>query len=192
MVYSTLIKAYTAMKYKFSKNCGRPKLKQSKCVDDLPTFGSKEIIDVLKEKQLITNAEYEAALYFKKIFIVNFGSPSVTAYDLRRIPGRDPEKEETKWHSKIALEYKRAAIKLREKNLYYIVANICIYNQHPAFLTTNHDFKISIKNSTSNYLELLNFRKGLKILVNVFGTREVNKPINEIYFANFNQKLSRA
>ncbi len=160
--------------YKFSTKRGRPR-KILDCSQNNHDNGTpelqrkiielqtKEPIDLLLEKRLISNDEHRAAMHFRWLYTLRYGIPSVRAIDTTRIYGIDRKLNDEEWLTKREEEYKEATEILKKANSLSKVINIVIHNAFPDYLKPQMNMKIN-KTALKNEKSLLLLKEGLSSL----------------------------
>lgn len=128
------------MKY---KKRGRPALKLIEC--DKGTIelrikkqlgATTEIIDLILEKELITQQQHLAALHFRWLYTLKFGIKSLTsAYNNTYAEISYLHSES--WREEREAEYNSILNILKNINADKLLLGICIFNKVPAFLNFN-------------------------------------------------------
>lgn len=164
----------------FSSKRGRPKTKTAtKAVDerDLGTLElqakrlsgvTKEAIDVIREKDLISSLQYSAAMHLRWLYTIRFGAPGISAINLEVNHGREISRNDEIWQAEREREYAMAVEKLRAGGSLKIVMNIVVFNTPPKF--------INIGNQRSSDIvacgqELVKFRDGLTTLMELWNMK---------------------
>ena len=103
----------------FTSRRGRPKSKEKMEIKgrEEKDFGTAELqarrakgltaepIDKCKEKNIISDEQYGAALHFRWLYTLRFGAPGVSAIDLDGFKGRDIRNNDEIWQSEREKEY---------------------------------------------------------------------------------------
>lgn len=162
----------------FTSRRGRPKTAEIIKIREEKDLGTKELqerrakgltlesIDKCKQKELITDEQYSAALHFRWLYTIRFGAPGVSAIDLTKPCGYELRSNDEMWQSEREREYSMAVEKLRAEGALKIVMNISVFNSIPKFLKRQRVF--SEAELKQNIQELSKFRDGLSVLVKLW------------------------
>lgn len=149
----------------FSTKRGRPKSKflskdlgtielQQKRAANL----TEEPIDICLKKGLITNEELAAALHFRWLYNLIFGSASPQSSSFFKLDsGFIPNSDDPQWRIKKQNEYYLILDHLKSIKSEQVILNICVFNQTPVFLTTVNDYKIK-------EMEYMSFKNSLQLM----------------------------
>ncbi len=164
----------------FTSRRGRPKnavnteikLRQQKDLGTLELQARRakgltsEPIDICKQKSIISDEQYSAALHFRWLYTLRFGAPGVSAVDLNSCFGREIRNNDEIWQAEREKEYAMAVEKLRSAGALKMVMNVAVFNYAPKFLKRLAVYsKAQIKQNTQ---ELAKFRDGLDALIRLF------------------------
>ncbi|MCH2037705.1 MAG: hypothetical protein MK137_03840 [Rickettsiales bacterium] len=134
---------------------------------------TKEPLDVLKDKGLISDKEHEAGMRFRCLHYVFFGSPTATAYHPEHHQGGRfyvQELRSQEWLNKKNVIYKRIASALREQGVFKDISDLCVYQKRPKILdqqpTGLNAQSICLSEKYTN--ELVKIKQGLGVLDRYF------------------------
>lgn len=137
---------------KFKKDLGTPELIAKRKIGI-----TTEPLDLCFERRIIDDSQHRCAIYFRWLYTLRFGLPTVRAYDLARTKGRDVESYKSHlWLHEKQGEYERLVRKLKAIEAFHVILDICVYNMMPKFLRNGY-----VEESP----ELFKFQEGLFLLV---------------------------
>ncbi len=120
---------------------GRPKIYYD-CIEKIrPTA---EPIDLCLQYGLINLRQHRLSLHLRWLYTINFGLPTVQAYNLNKIPGRDISKYDDETLYEKRQEYNRITNYLyqTDKAAAKLFLNILIHHYKPKFLDSNFQYKM--------------------------------------------------
>lgn len=163
----------------FNTKRGRPKTKEiakqeekdlgTKELQEKRSRGmTREVIDIVLEKNLISGEQYSAAMHLRWLYTVRFGAPTVSAINLEIDCRRESGRNDEVWQMEREKEYAMAIEKLRAGGSLKIVMNIVVFNQAPKFMNTRRRKGADLAACGQ---ELLKFRDGLTTLVELWNRK---------------------
>ncbi len=124
---------------------------------------TREAIDVILEKKLITESEHWCAVHFRWLYGLCYGIPSTSAVDLSDYaPGRNCEAEDEIWRENREREMKQAFLVVKSVKAEREIMRIAVHNIPPLCLKARPDYTL-----TAGY-ELDKLRLGLSALEKIW------------------------
>jgi hypothetical protein len=154
----------------FSRKRGRPSLNKEK-----KDTGTKELrekiirnltiepLDLCLKKKLISSNEHKAGIRLRWLYTLRFGSPGISAYHPENQGPSCFRSDDESWLAARHSEYTNMLSALEKIGAKRVVMNICVFNQHVAFLTppdkntTSYDLRL-------RYAQYKKFQDGLDCL----------------------------
>ena len=111
---------------------GRPKIYYDFSTT-LRKFKIEEPLDVLFKNGIITIVQHKLALKLRWMFTVNFGLPTVQAYNINKVRGRDVSKYDDDTLAAIRYKYKQIIdfLYLEDKASAKALINVIIHHKQP-------------------------------------------------------------
>lgn len=121
---------------RFSTRRGRPRAQFPSRDKGTPELRMKrasgltnEAIDLCYNRQLINEAQHRAALHFRWLYTLRFGTPNVQALDISQsYTGSAPNKDETAWKKARQQDYREAAQQLEQEKLLVSVLRVAVFD----------------------------------------------------------------
>jgi hypothetical protein len=115
---------------------GRPKIYYD-CVRKITS--TAEPIDICLQRGFITVKQHRLALRLRWLYTLNFGLPTVQAYNFSKIPGREISKYDDETFYEKRQEYIRVTEQLykTDRSAAKLFLNIVIHHFKPKFLDSN-------------------------------------------------------
>jgi enamine deaminase RidA (YjgF/YER057c/UK114 family) len=92
-----------------------------------------EVVDILRNKDLITKDQHRAGIHLRWLHSLKFGNLSLQSSQIGMV-GRSIRIDNERWRASCELDYHNLVSVLKKAGVYNAVANVCIFNQRPAFL----------------------------------------------------------
>lgn len=171
---------------KLAESLRKNSSKQKKINDDKIYLNRKkqslklqQPLDLLFEKNLISEEMHFAGFYFRQLYCYKFGVPSIHSnFRSFEINGKNSHVIDEKKLSKFNLQFIKASKILQNNNLFNIVNNLAIHNQLPRNLHNFFEKEIAEYEITINaesQQEIDKICTGLKLIESFFsGERNIN------------------
>lgn len=152
----------------FSQKRGRPR-KNSPKID----YGTKELLrkkdicnnletlDLLLKYEIIPIEEYDAGMHFRWLYTIIFGSPKITAYNLKKEYKQSAAIKSEEWLAQKHKEYYKCIRIFEQYDCKKMAINFCIFDIKPSFL-------INITNRHKKIQKLINYNSEVIKLRNAF------------------------
>jgi hypothetical protein len=116
---------------------GRPK--QYFIASNSTRESEKEALDLLKERGVIDDYEYNIANHYKQLFIIRNGLPRICAYELAKVNGKNiiTSKRYEKYCNTL---YKLITDALKKSGHLSIILDICVYESRKRFAVSELPF----------------------------------------------------
>lgn len=124
-------------------NRGRGRPKQDRPKRDLGTpelrrkraqMETAETLDLCLEKGIINHSQHWCGIHFRWLYTLRYGAPSVQAIRLHDNGFCKVQEDDENWREAREFEYEEAALALDQAGHMKHIINICVFNEHPAFL----------------------------------------------------------
>lgn len=124
----------------FSSKRGRPRRAAPRQTPDTgteelrrhrATLRTLEPLDVLLRRGALTEKEHHAALHFRWLYTLCFGTPHPSSLPLSPLAASSTRDDDPQWREAREGEYKHAASRLQSARLLRVVQNCCLYHEMP-------------------------------------------------------------
>jgi hypothetical protein len=151
----------------FRTTRGRPKKQQPATDTGTPELVMKRLchvttepLDICLERGLITDTQHSAALHFRWLYSLRYGTASVSALDLSDPGGRELKERDPTWLAAREVDYRLAMEILSASNNASRMLALVVCGQPPAFLRK--------KGGAAMQREILKLQEALELLVQLW------------------------
>lgn len=156
---------------RFTSKRGRPKTIDNNIIDKgswqlqaRKKLGqTTEALDLCFQKGIISENELWAGGRLRWLYSIKFGSPNISAVDLRHFYGHEIKITDPDWQERREDEYREAIRELKGYKLHKLVINVAIFNHRLEFLN----------GGKVRYKDTKDLRDGLDLLCELWGRQNL-------------------